>query len=86
MDDLKQKAEGLGIKVDGRWSDERLQAEIDKERGVCPVILRSLVPNSMNTLGLKGYGTVTLTERQASDERLMKRVNRAIDIGTLERI
>jgi len=51
-----------------------------------PCDLRSLVPNSMNTLGLKGYGTVTLTERQASDERLMKRVNRAINIGTLERI
>lgn len=29
MSDLKQQAEALGIKVDGRWSDERLLKEID---------------------------------------------------------
>jgi hypothetical protein len=27
--ELEQKAEELGIKVDGRWSDKRLMAEID---------------------------------------------------------
>ena len=27
---LTEQAEALGIKVDGRWSDERLQSEIDK--------------------------------------------------------
>lgn len=31
MDELKKQAEELGIKVDGRWSAERLQAEIDKK-------------------------------------------------------
>lgn len=31
MSDLVQQAEELGIKVDGRWSDERLQQEIDKK-------------------------------------------------------
>ena len=30
MSDLKKQAEELGIKVDGRWNDERLQEEIDK--------------------------------------------------------
>lgn len=30
MTDLEKQAEELGIKVDGRWSDERLQQEIDK--------------------------------------------------------
>lgn len=30
MSDLKQQAEALGIKIDGRWSDERIQHEIDK--------------------------------------------------------
>ena len=30
MSDLKAEAEELGIKVDGRWSDDRLQQEIDK--------------------------------------------------------
>lgn len=28
--DLKAKAEALGIKVDGRWSEARLKAEIEK--------------------------------------------------------
>lgn len=30
MSDLKTQAAELGIKVDGRWSDDRIQAEIDK--------------------------------------------------------
>lgn len=30
MDDMKKQAEELGIKIDGRWSEERLQQEIDK--------------------------------------------------------
>lgn len=30
MTDLEKQAQELGIKVDGRWSDERLQEEIDK--------------------------------------------------------
>lgn len=33
MDDLKKQAEELGIKVDGRWSDDRIQEEIDKALG-----------------------------------------------------
>lgn len=30
MSELSERAEALGIKVDGRWSDARLQEEIDK--------------------------------------------------------
>lgn len=30
MDDLKKQAEELGIKIDGRWSEDRLREEIDK--------------------------------------------------------
>lgn len=29
--DLRRQAEELGISVDGRWSDERIQSEIDKK-------------------------------------------------------
>lgn len=29
-DDLREQAKALGIKVDGRWSRERLAAEIEK--------------------------------------------------------
>ena len=30
MKELKAQAESLGIDVDGRWSEKRIQAEIDK--------------------------------------------------------
>lgn len=30
MEELKAQAESLGIEVDGRWSEKRIQAEIDK--------------------------------------------------------
>lgn len=33
MDDLLQQAEELGIKVDKRWSEKRLQQEIDAALG-----------------------------------------------------
>ena len=36
MDELKKQAAELGIKVDGRWSEERLQAEIDEKLAADP--------------------------------------------------
>jgi hypothetical protein len=33
MDDLKKQAAELGISVDNRWGEERLQQEIDKALG-----------------------------------------------------
>lgn len=36
MDELKKQAEELGIKVDGRWSAERLQAEIGEKLAADP--------------------------------------------------
>jgi hypothetical protein len=30
MTELEKQAEELGIKIDGRWSEERIQQEIDK--------------------------------------------------------
>lgn len=32
IDDLREQAKALGIKVDGRWSRERLLAEIEKAK------------------------------------------------------
>lgn len=32
-DDLREQAKALGIKVDGRWSADRLAAEIQKAQG-----------------------------------------------------
>lgn len=37
MDELKAQAESLGIEVDGRWSEKRIQAEIDKALAADPV-------------------------------------------------
>lgn len=36
MTDLEKQAKELGIKVDGRWSAERLQAEIDEKLAADP--------------------------------------------------
>lgn len=33
IDDLREQAKALGIKVDGRWSVDRLAAEIQKAQG-----------------------------------------------------
>lgn len=33
IDDLREQAKALGINVDGRWSRERLAAEIEKAQG-----------------------------------------------------
>lgn len=33
IDDLREQARALGIKVDGRWSADRLAAEIQKAQG-----------------------------------------------------
>lgn len=33
IDDLREQAKALGIKVDGRWSADRLTAEIQKAQG-----------------------------------------------------
>lgn len=36
MEDLKKKAEELGIKVDGRWSEDRLREEIEQKLAAQP--------------------------------------------------
>jgi hypothetical protein len=48
MSDLKEQAEGLGIKVDGRWSDERIQQEIDKALAAPPAPPERLIPVRVN--------------------------------------
>ena len=44
MDDLKAQAEELGIKVDGRWSEERLREEIDRALGGPAANAERLIP------------------------------------------
>lgn len=47
MTDLEKQAEELGIKVDKRWSEDRLQQEIDKalsEPKAAPVKAEPMIP------------------------------------------
>jgi hypothetical protein len=48
MSDLKAQAEALGIKVDGRWSDERIQQEIDAASKASKPPVGQLVPVVVN--------------------------------------
>lgn len=64
MSDLKKQAEELGIDVDGRWSDERLQKEIDK----------ALAAPALTPPGVQGEA-VALT-KAAAEKLIPVRINR----------
>lgn len=99
MDELKAQAEELGIKVDGRWSEERLQSEIDKalsaddeepaDKPAAPVVpsgmtIKNLRANPIKSLGLGSYGERTFTELELTDPRRMARIRRAVELGLLK--
>mgnify|MGYP003648518888 CR=1 FL=1 len=81
MPELKEQAGKLGIEVDGRWSDKRLQAEIDKASA--PVTVTNLRGNPFGRLGLAGFETITLTAAQAKDAHLMARITHGVKTGVL---
>ena len=92
MEELKAKAEALGIEVDGRWSEKRLQEEIDKVAApaVQPVkakakavTVTNLRDNANKRLGLKARGTVVLTAEQLADDKLMARIKHGVETGVL---
>ena len=88
MEELKQQAEALGIKVDGRWSEERLQDEIDKALAApAPKAhggtLTNLRANPSKRLGLAGFGSVELTAAQLGDQHLMARIAHGVETGVL---
>ena len=89
MDELKKQAEELGIEVDGRWSEKRIQSEIDKALGEDPkpevsaMTLTNLTANPMKRYGLAAGGSVELTEMQMADEQLMKRIMRGVETGVM---
>ena len=92
MEELKAKAEALGIEVDGRWSEKRLQEEIDKAAApaVQPVkakakavTVTNLSDNANKRLGLKARGTVVLTAEQTADDKLMARIAHGVETGVL---
>ncbi|MCV0420138.1 MAG: hypothetical protein K5804_17995 [Microbacterium sp.] len=99
MEELKAQAEDLGIEVDGRWSEKRIQTEIDKALGADPVepkkpepkqkagmIIKNMRPNPMKRLGLPGFGFCTLTDEQMCSEQFMKRIRHGIETGALSEL
>jgi hypothetical protein len=68
FDEMKEYAESIGIKVDGRWSEDRLQKEIDSR--LAPEQEETVPPESkmaeMNDLALRifeGQGSIPDSER-----------------------
>jgi len=65
MDDLIKQAEELGIKIDGRWSESRLQQEIDNVlAGVKTEPDQKLFPVKL----LKNYRPIGAFKVQEKDE------------------
>jgi hypothetical protein len=90
VEELKAQAEALGIKVDGRWSEERLQDEIDKalaDPAPAPKAngstLTNLLANPSKRLGLTGFGSVELTDAQLADDKLMAKIEHGVETGVL---
>lgn len=91
MEELKAQAEAIGIKVDGRWSEERLQDEIDKalEAPAAPAAkskattVTNLRANANKRLGLAGFGSVVLTSDQLDNKQLMARIAHGVETGVL---
>ncbi len=95
--DLREQAEELGIKVDGRWSDTRLQEEIDaalsgpaEEKAPEPQkpkrIVKNVTGNRWIVCGniVEPGAIYKLTDNDMKNERGMKRVHRGVEIGVLQ--
>ena len=92
MEELKAQAEALGIKVDGRWSEERLQDEIDKaleapaekpDAKSKTATVTNLRANPNKRLGLKGFESVELSADQLGNKQLMARIAHGVETGVL---
>jgi len=92
VEELKAQAESLGIEVDGRWSEKRIQSEIDKALdapAAAPsvelktVTVTNLRDNPNKRLGLKGRGQIVLTADQLGNKQLMARIMHGVESGVL---
>lgn len=97
MDELKKQAEELGIKIDGRWSEDRLREEIDQKLSTQPeqeqepeveaaesITITSLIENPMRAFGLTGKGSTATIRLDQLDKELSAKIRRAVDIGFIE--
>ena len=96
MSDLKEQAEELGIKVDGRWSEEKIQEAIDEKLNEDESDKEDDQPDSIKNVSgrrHKVYGSIvqpgatyTMTDADKEDEHNGKRIKNAIASGNLERV
>ena len=94
MSDLKEQAEELGIKVDGRWSEEKIQEAIDEKLNEDEPDKEGDQPSSIKNVSgrrhkvysavLKPGETYTPTDEDKEDVRTTKRVSNAVAMGHLE--
>jgi len=80
--DLKEQAEELGIKVDGRWSDEKIQAAIDAELEKDEVPSLDLEPE-VKPEPKKAVGEMTLVNNGVRNHYIAGKVVAPGDSSTL---
>jgi membrane protein involved in colicin uptake len=80
MDKLKKQAEELGIKVDGRWSDERLQEEVDA------AVAAKASADAEIQAEIEERARVRAAEEEAEQARLAKEAQDQADADALAEI
>jgi hypothetical protein len=96
--DLIEQAEELGIDVDGRWSDQTLEKEIDKYLESIEDQENEDEPQSDTYLNISGRDHFiagirvkdgkqhTLTETDKKIDIFMGRLNRAVKLGMVKKV
>ena len=93
MSDLKAQAEEIGIKVDGRWSEEKIQEAIDEKLNEDEPDKEGDQPSSIKNVSgrrhkvysavLKPGETYAPTDADKKDARNSKRISNAVKMGHL---
>jgi hypothetical protein len=90
-EELIKQAEELGLKVDGRWSDERLQSEIDAvlSDGQPNEGAKSYAPaiaGKVEILGVEIVNGFQLSDQLAKNEGFISRLKHAIKCGIVNEL
>lgn len=80
MDELKKQAEELGVKVDGRWSAERLQEEVDA------AVASKNAADAEILADIEARGKARAEEEEAEQARLAKEAQDQADADALAEI
>lgn len=89
--ELNEQAENLGIKVDGRWSNERVQEEIDKvlndgKPNVGAKMYSPLVSGKFEICGVEITEKFTPSDALMKNENFVKRLKHAVKCGVVHEL